>query len=111
MIKTLTMAAVFAMAAQAAAAWEAVSGDDISPLLIGAQMAYETGETQAWNERRTAYNDGTTHQGRWRVRRGRYCSQFGNNDWACYDVATTGNRIRFTSDEGREWIGTLSRAQ
>jgi hypothetical protein len=98
---------LFALLAQTAFAWESISGTEIATFLSGAQVSFETGEQQAWTENRTVYVDGESSQGQWRIRNERYCSKFGNNSWTCYDVDREGEDIRFTGDDGREWIGRV----
>lgn len=70
--------------------------------LEGRTLTYGSG---AWQEFRasgkTLYNSGSPSWGNWRVQDGQYCSQWPPSDlWACYDMFSDGETVRFVGQAG-----------
>ncbi len=97
-----------ALSAQIEENWRALSGAEISAVLTGITLDYET----AWQDFRasgkTLYNAGENSWGNWRVEADQYCSQWPPRDlWDCYDLAISGDTIRFTGAFEDESFGVI----
>ena len=81
--------------------WVALTGDEIRGALTDRKLVY----ANAWQDfrasGRTLYNAGADSWGYWQVRGDQYCSQWPPSDlWACYDMARSGERLRFIGQGG-----------
>jgi hypothetical protein len=87
-----------------------LSGSEIDTALTGRELLYENGAQQDFRASgRTLYNAGRDSWGYWGVREDQYCSMWPPSDiWACYDMARSGNVIRFTGEAGDITVGTYS---
>ena len=82
--------------------WTSLRGADITEMLTGRQVRYDSGAQQDFRASgRTLYTSGRSSWGYWDVRGDQYCSQWPPSDlWACYDMARMGNRVRFIGRAG-----------
>lgn len=80
--------------------WTPLTGDAIQKALSGKKFVYPANEVQEFFESgRTLYVTSRPSWGYWEVRGDQYCSQWPPSDlWACYDVAGSGDAIRFISE-------------
>ncbi len=91
----------------AADEFQQLTGDEILMALAGKKLDYGEGITQTFDSNmQTQYFSGRPSSGRWAVRDDRYCSVWPPSDfWACYDVAQSGETIRFVDDSGNTTDG------
>ena len=105
------LALIFALAAMPVAAEEFVpmTGEDIQSTLTGAVLRYDSGAWQDFRASgRTLYNAGRDDWGYWAVQGDQYCSQWPPSGlWACYDMARSGDVIRFIGEAGDVSDGVL----
>ncbi|WP_298921390.1 hypothetical protein [uncultured Roseobacter sp.] len=81
--------------------WTALSGDQIKTVLTDRKLQYATAWQDFRASGRTLYNAGADSWGYWRVQQDQYCSQWPPSDlWACYDMAQSGDRLRFIGQGG-----------
>ncbi|MFM7446923.1 MAG: hypothetical protein ACKO2N_24025 [Tabrizicola sp.] len=87
--------------------WVVLKGDGIRVALEARVLVYADGTLQDFlSDGRTLYGD---QWGKWGVQGDRYCSLWPPVDrWDCYDLATRGLEVRFTSGSGTETIGTYA---
>ena len=81
--------------------WKTLSGEEITAVLTGATLDYD----ERWQDfrvsGRTLYFSGAESGGFWDVRADQYCSMWPPSDlWACYDIAQSGDLIRFIGAAG-----------
>ena len=95
-------ALLIAIAADPVAAepWTVLDGAGVEAALKGRVIVYENATQDFRASGRTLYVfGGRDSWGYWRVQGDRYCSQWPPSDlWACYDVAVSGDRVRFAGD-------------
>ncbi|MEO1733028.1 MAG: hypothetical protein AAFR45_05280 [Pseudomonadota bacterium] len=74
------------------------------------KLTYESGAWQDFRASgRTLYNAGEDSWGYWGVRGDQYCSMWPPSDlWACYDMARSGDVIRFIGASGDVTDGRYS---
>jgi len=94
-----------------AAGWQQLDGEAVREALEGRRLVYDSGAWQSFSATgSTVYNAGSDSRGSWAVRDGRYCSVWPPSDlWACYDVETAGDSVRFIGDGGDITEGTYSK--
>lgn len=93
----------------AAEDWTKLLGVDVRATLEGHRIVYASG---AWQDFRpsgaTLYNAGGDSWGYWRVTGDQYCSMWPPSGlWACYDIETSENKLRFVGASGEITEGTV----
>ena len=88
----------------------ALNGDEVSQALKGRALVYTDGATQDFRPSgATLYNAGRDSWGYWAVRGDQYCSQWPPSDlWACYDMARSGDVLRFIAEDGSATDGVYA---
>lgn len=91
--------------------WQPVPDEaGVRATLEGRKLTYDSG---AWQDFRasgkTLYNSGRDSWGNWRAQGAQYCSQWPPaGDWACYDLLTSGDKVRFVGAGGDVTDGTYT---
>ncbi|MEM7631274.1 MAG: hypothetical protein AAF227_04545 [Pseudomonadota bacterium] len=77
--------------------WDVLDGDGVRAALEGRTIIYADATQDFRASGRTLYVfGGRDSWGYWRVQGDQYCSQWPPSDlWACYDLAVSGDRVRF----------------
>ena len=77
--------------------WDVLDGDGVRAALAGRTVIYADAIQDFRASGRTLYVfGGRDSWGYWRVQGDQYCSQWPPSDlWACYDLAVSGDRVRF----------------
>lgn len=85
------------MMAQADGLWLQLDGARIHTALDDQTLIYKSATQTFYASGKTLYNQGgRASWGHWRVQGDQYCSQWPPNDlWACFDLLTRGNEVRF----------------
>ncbi len=87
--------------ASASEDWRPLSESQILSALSGRTLIYGDAIQTFLPSGRTSYDAGRLTWGYWRVEQGKYCSQWPPSDlWACYDVESGANHIRFLDSDG-----------
>lgn len=91
--------------------WQTLDGPGIEAALADQTLDYDDGNgswQRFYASGRTLYNAGRDSWGYWATRGDQYCSQWPPGDlWACYDVARSGQVIRFIGENGDVTDGVL----
>ena len=79
-----------------------LDGAGVRAALEGRKLVYDSGARQDFRASgKTLYNAGQDSWGNWRVQGDQYCSEWPPSDlWACYDLQTDGEVIRFIGEAG-----------
>ncbi len=93
-----------------AMAFEPMTGPQVQAALTNKKLTYQSGAWQDFRASgRTLYNAGEDSWGYWGVRGDQYCSMWPPSDlWACYDMARSGDVIRFIGASGDVTDGRYS---
>lgn len=88
--------------------WTALTGDQITQILTGRVLDYGDKWQDFRASGRTLYFSGAESWGYWDVRGDQYCSMWPPSDlWGCYDVAQSGEALRFVGAQGDVTDGVL----
>ncbi|HCE70814.1 hypothetical protein KQ247_00495 [Ruegeria pomeroyi] len=87
-----------------------LAGDEIRAALVGRVLVYEGGARQSFDASGgTVYVTDRPSLGQWSLRGDLYCSLWPPSDlWACYTVASDGDRVRFVGQGGDITDGTYA---
>ena len=87
-----------------------LSGGEIERALRETTLIYDGAFQVFYGSGRTLYDNGPESWGYWRVRAGQYCSQWPPSDsWDCYDMARSGDTLRFIARDGSFTDGVIAR--
>lgn len=105
-------AAIWLCASAASAAeWRALDGEEIAAALTGKIVQFENATQDFRASGRTLYDAGRPSWGYWAVRGDQYCSMWPPSDlWACYDMAASGDGLRWIGAAGDVTEGVVSGA-
>lgn len=99
-MRHLALALLLAAGPAVAEDWLPLSGPDIAEALTGRTLAWADTTQDFRASGKTLYiHKGRESWGNWEVRADQYCSQWPPNSlWACYDMARSGDRLRFIGE-------------
>ena len=107
----IALLAVLPIGVGAQETWVSMSGAEITEGLTGNVLDYDNAVQDFRVSGRTLYNAGRDSWGYWAVRGDQYCSMWPPSDlWACYDMARSGDRIRFIGEAGDTIDGVVREA-
>ena len=97
----LALALILGSQAAAEEGWVPLNGEQIAEALTDRKLRYSNAWQEFYGSGRTNYNAGRPSWGYWEVREDQYCSTWPpSDDWECYDIARSGETIRFTGKSG-----------
>lgn len=93
----------------AAQEWQKLDDAGIMDALSDRTLIYDNASQEFHKDGRTLYQAAAPSWGGWRASGGQYCSVWPPSSvWTCYDLEreVDGLRVRFTSSDGSNTIGT-----